>query len=143
MGDKSRKNKLKKLAQHQEQKQSQHRIPPSTALIPDVYPDLRDHVKDENYKLIFQYYNHKRCELRKVADFKSLINKFNRITRSNPDTLEVRDKLPNAGNYKDLFEGLPPDIDKLEEIDYTKPGRIIFFRVKNCMCIIAILRTHR
>lgn len=139
MGDKF-KNKVKKAQQSKAKQIALSKLIPQSVAI---NPKLGEHGKSENYKLIFAHYNHNQCELKKVRNFKPLIDKFNSITQSNYSNLFVRDKIYPTGNYKNLFNNLPQDIDELEEIKFADTGRIFFFKVDTYISVVAILAIHR
>lgn len=134
------KSKLKRINGKKSKEFSSSLINPSVALVKESH-SLNDY-EDQNYRLIFKYYNHSQCELKLVKDFKPLIKEFDSITKSNWKTLRVRDTLNETGDYKNLFNGLSGDV-RVEEIDFTDIGRIIFFRVKNYFCLISVLAKHR
>src|SRR3989344_8088516 len=139
MGDRF-KNEVKKAQQNKaRQIASSKFIPQSVA----ISPKLGEHGRSDSYKLIFAHYNHNQCELKKVKNFKPLIDKFNSITQSNYSSLFVRDKIYPTGNYKNLFNNLPQDVDELEEIKFADTGRIFFFKVETYLCIVTILVMHR
>ena len=135
MGDKFR-NKIKRLQRNEDKKFRDYIIPPQVAIVK----------RSEDiscYRLNFSFYNHNQCELKQVQNFKPLIKKLDWITRSTFATLSVRDKLSNVGHYQNLFNGLPQDVDDLEEISYTDAGRIIFFRASNMFYLVSVLAVHR
>lgn len=138
MGDKYR-NRIKFVQRKLAKLNAQTTIPASVA----INSTLGEWGKDGTYKLIFRYYNHRQCELNKIREFKPLIDKFNEITKSDYKTLDVRSKVFNNGDYKNLFTGIPPDQEYQEEIKFSETGRIIFFRVQIFLCVTAVLNTHR
>lgn len=132
-------NKLKNIARKERANLPQQTsIPLSAALV----KTLREHATENNYRLNFKYYNHNQCELRTVSSFKPLIDKFNYMTQSNYVSFRSRGRVDNRGDYANLFIGLPADID-LEEVEFASPGRIMFFRVENYICLVSVLTTHR
>lgn len=130
-------DKIRKQQLWKEKNLASTNIPPKVAL----NEKLKDYC-EENYRLNFEYYNHNCCELCKVQRFKPLIEGLKIITRSNRDTIKIRDTIENSGDYKNLFIGLPPDAD-LEEIDFSEVGRITFFRIDKYFCLVTILAKHR
>lgn len=138
MGDKYQ-NKIK-FAQRKQAKLFARSVIPAAAAINST---LGEWGKDGNYKLNFRYYNYRQCELKKVDDFKPLIDKFNEITKSNFMSLSVKSRVYNNGDYKNLFTGIPEDQEYQEEIKFAETGRIIFFRIQTFFCITAILAIHR
>lgn len=138
MGDKFS-NKIKFAQRKKAQEIKKSLIPPNVA----IKNQLAETHREGNFILNFHYYNHNQCELRSVQNYRPLINKFNYITRSNPFNIQIRGSIHNNGNYANLFNDLPPDVDDLEEIDYTDAGRIIFFRVSHNFCIVSVLAKHR
>src|SRR3990167_9802852 len=137
MGDKF-KNKIKKARLQKERQLSKLSFPASVA----ERPSLGEFGKEGKYRLIFKYYNHGQCELKRVQKFKPLIDIFNYITQSDRQSLRIKNPVKNEGGYRGLFIGLPPDAD-LEEIDYTDVGRGFFFRLDPYFCIVAVNSLHR
>lgn len=138
MGDRFQ-NKLKRARQIEEQLLPRTQLPPRVA----INPKIGEYGRDENYKLIFRYYNHSQCELKRLQDFKPLIGKFNIITTSDYKVFKPKGPVFKNGDYVNLFNNLPPDVDTLEEIEISETGRIIFFRVQTFLCIVAVLTQHR
>lgn len=133
------KSRLKNNARKEKERLPQTLIPLNATLV----RTLGEHARENNYRLNFKYYNHSQCELNTVTNFKSLIDKFNYMTISNFVTFRSRGRVNNSGDYSSLYRGLPDDAD-LEEIECgASPGRIMFFRIVNYICLVAVLTAHR
>lgn len=131
-------------------------IPAAVATQPNI-PEINNYQSADNYRLIFDVYNHNVCEIDKLNSSlaKAYINKLAMLAKFSPRTLPsstlVRDKIENNGKYKDLFSGLNEDID-LVEVKYAATGRIVCFFLNEIMkdeqqcnycCIVTILAQHR
>ena len=138
MGDRFQ-NKIKQAKQREVVRLSQTQFSPKVA----ISPLIGEYGRDNNYKLIFRYYNHGQCELKRLQDFKPLINKFNFITSSDYKVFKTKGLVYKSGDYVNLFNGLPLDVDNLEEIEISEVGRIIFFRTQTFLCVVAVLVQHR
>lgn len=138
MGDRFQ-NKIKLARQHEEARLSKLQVSPKVA----ISSLIGEYGKDENYKLIFRYYNHNQCELKRLQDFKPLINKFNIITASDYKSFKPKGPVYKSGDYVNLFNGLPPDVDNLEEIEISDASRVVFFRTQTFLCVVAVLVQHR
>lgn len=133
------KSRLKNSARKEKERLPQTLIPLNATLV----RTLGEHARENNYRLNFKYYNHSQCQLSTVSNFRLLIDKFNYMTISNFVTFRSRGRVSNSGDYSSLYRGLPDDAD-LEEIECgASPGRIMFFRIVNYICLVAVLTTHR
>lgn len=138
MGKKPKANKLQQIQNASQIPES--RIPLNAAQI----QTLGIYASDANYRLIFKYYNHSQCEILSLSKARMMIEKFNHITQWTFKNISGVRPVYNSGDYKTLFSSnIPSDVDKLEEINISGPERIIFFRIRNYFCIVAILANHR
>ena len=137
MGDKYQ-NKIKDQKRKKEQELASIPIPPSAA----IRNTLGEYANEDNYRLVFKFYNHRECELNQVENFKPIIDKFNYMTTNNFKFFRSRGRIVDSGDYHNLFANIPPDAD-LEEIEHSQEGRIIFFRIQSFICIVTVLANHR
>ncbi len=126
-------------------------MPQGTILSDEVAtnPLIEELVDDgKHYILVFDKYESKECELSKLStpQAKSLIKKFQQITKCNPKLLPqsgiVRDNINNSGSYKGLFRNLNPDIE-LKETSLADYGRMFFYIVNRYFCVVAIQSAHK
>lgn len=137
---------LRKQAQLNKKGLGENNIPTTVANIPN---ELREHYGDK-YRLIFEYYNHNRCELANLhkTDMKQVINLFSRVTKHDQTTISKLCrpdpvKRTTSGSYASLFNGLPEDFDTLMEIDFTGSGRIFVHLTGHMCCVIAVAGVHK
>lgn len=131
-------SRLKNIVRKEKANLPQTTIPVNAALV----RTLGEYAKADNYRLNFKYYNHRNCELNTLRSFKPLIEKFNYMTQCNFANFRSRGRVYDNGDYHNLFYNLPKDVD-LEEMEIVDPGRIIFFRVENYICLVSVLTNHR
>ena len=139
--------KLSRL-QRQADKALKRGLIPST--VTNMPPSrLREHYGDK-YKLVFEYYDHSRCELTKLGkeDMKQVINTFAKVTKYDETTISKLCrpdpvKRTNSGNYASLFNSLPDDFDTLMELDFTGAGRIFVHLSGRMCCVVAVAGVHK
>lgn len=155
MGKRSQKNKerrrrkLEKAREFAKSIKGASEIQESSLLNPEVATDPSiEEPADKSFALLFDNYNFSECEL-DILDrvkAKSLIKKFQNITKTNRRTLPtsgiVRDNVEYSGEYKKLFKNLPPDIE-LKESGLSGTARLIFYMIEEKFYIVSVLVNHR
>jgi hypothetical protein len=107
----------------------------------------------DNEKMLFSFlpYNQNKCQLAKLEpkEAKQLTKQLRRVNEVLKKHLMYREQsgldcrtITYGGNYCDLFNDLPPDVDQLIEIDYSTQGRIIGYITRNIFNISVILKNH-
>lgn len=122
-------------------------LPATVANLPE---GLGQHVGGSNFRLIFEYYNHKQCDLKKISktNMKKVIDAFSKITKHDNTNIKQLCR-PNpvkrnaSGEYGKLFNKLPDDFEFLLEIQYTKSGRILIHPFQDMCLVIAVWGEHR
>lgn len=140
--------RLRRLALKQEKALKNGILPQVVTNLPDMPDGLREHYGD-NYKLIFEYYNHNKCELKSLSkqNIKKVINTFARVTKHDQTNISKLCR-PNVlkksqgGKYASLFLGLPDDFDTLMEMDFNGAGRIFVHLTGNMCCVVAVAGEH-
>jgi hypothetical protein len=138
--------RLNRLARQTDKVLKGGSIPPTVTNMPE---GLREHYGDK-YRLIFEYYDHDRCEMTKLdrEDMKRVINTFAKVTKYDqtnisklcrPDPI----KKTRSGNYASLFYKLPEDFDILMELDYKGAGRIFVHLTGKMCCVVAVASDHK
>lgn len=123
------------------------KIPAQVTNMPD---GLREHIGDDKFRLVFEYYDHSQCEMVSLDkdSMKRLFNTFAKITKYDqtnisklcrPDPVKRKGA---TGDYKKLFNNLPDDFDVLMEVDYKGSGRIFTYLYKDMCCVVAIKGVH-
>lgn len=111
---------------------------------------LAVHTGNNNLKLVFEYYDHNRCEIKRLSkvNIKQMINVFSKITKYNSMNIgnicrpEPVDRSA-PGDYGKLFNNLPEDFDYLLEIEIDRSSRV-FIHPHNDMClVVAVWNSHR
>lgn len=109
---------------------------------------LKEHISVNNFRLIFESYNHGECELCKIDAqlSKKLIELFNRITGLDGKTIKQQGLLtppinPNDSKYKNLLSTMPIDTE-LYHLDFGSRARLFYYCVGNFFCIVTIRLSH-
>lgn len=117
-------------------------IPESLAINPS---------QDEPKKLIlnFLYFNFDCCNFQESdpAKMKSLLLKLKLITSNTRNSIIgsglIHGKVSRDGDYKELFNNLEGDVEKLDEIEISYSGRIYGFIAEDYFYLVAVDAVHR
>lgn len=138
--------RLNRLARQADKALKNGSIPPTVTNMPAA---LREHIGDK-YKLIFEYYDHARCEIDRLSksDIKQVINTFAKVTKYDPTNISKicrpdPVKRTKTGNYANLFNNLPDDFDVLMELDFNGAGRIFVHLTGLMCCVVAVAHEHK
>lgn len=120
------------------------------ATIANLPQGLGQHIIDGNFRLIFEYYDHRQCDLKKLnkQNMKKVIDTFSKITKHDNTNIKQLCR-PNpvkrsaSGEYGKLFNNLPIDFDYLLEVQYTKTGRILIHPLDTMCLVVAVWGEHR
>lgn len=115
-----------------------------------VSPAVRDY---DNQKVVlsFEAYKQNQCRIFKLdkGEAKHLTTELRKISttltkhfRHQHSSAIACKPVYRSGEYGVLFDGLPPDVDEILEIDYTRAGRIFGFLLMNTFNVVAVAKEH-
>jgi len=127
-----------------------NRFPTDKLLVPlEVAQNPTEETEPQRLILNFEYFNENACRFNGFdpAKIKSLLNKFIEIAKHTNISIVgsglIHDHVFNNGEYKELFNKLDKDIEKLCEFEISGSGRFYGFIVENNFYFVALDATHR